>query len=137
MVVRHLLQKYSRSFFRIEECTKKCLLLNTFTKRSGAAAEANDEPDDQIQVNVVQRYYYGILRLPCQTGLSIICLVLSILIIFGESLIFQGSSIQPLFKSCLEKMDYLAYLVLSHNRDCILAAFPLHDFINLSNFVRT
>ena len=133
-MVRALLQKYSRSFFRIETCKKQCLLINKFTK-TNELDSADD--NDSIRPTLLQKIYYGKLRSIFYLCASAGCLVLSLGIIAGEFLIFQGISIQPVFKRCLESMDYISYLVLAIHLAYVLDSFLVHDHLHLSYSFRT
>lgn len=71
----------------------------------------SDDESEQIKPTLFQKIYYGKLRYPVYLVAAVACLAMSLAIVFGEFLIFQGITIQPFFKSCLKSMDYLTYLV--------------------------
>lgn len=133
LVIRALLQKYSRSFFRIETCKSQCLLLNKFTKSSQLE---NAEDCDSVRPTLFQKVYYGKLRYLVYLLASLACFSVSVGIVAGEFIIFQGLSIQPLFKKCLETMNYLSYLVGKANAGCLLASILVHDRVHLQYAVR-
>ena len=69
------------------------------------------EEEGSLKPTLIQRIYYKNLRYTLYLTACLICCCLSLAIIAGEVLIFQGMSIQPVFKKCLETMNYVTYLV--------------------------
>lgn len=107
--IRGLLQEYNRANYNIATYKDRCHLLNHYTRQTGP----DGEEEDYKKPNLFERIYYGKLRGAFNLVFFATCTFLSLFIIFGEFLIFKGASIESLFKSTIDKLNYTAYFVIS------------------------
>jgi hypothetical protein len=130
--VRGLLQEYNRANYNIDCCKDTCLLLNHFTRETGL----DSDEDDYIKPSLFQRIYYGKLRGMLNILAFASSVFFSLFVIFGEFLIFRGSSIEGIFKSTIDKLNYTFYFVITSNTDSVLGTFLLHDRMHLPYTLR-
>lgn len=107
ILIRGLVQKYTRGQFRIEYCRDKCTLIDYFTRSSHIDVE-DKQGERPSRYNMI---YYNHLRKPLYIFLFCASVVLSVLVVFGEVLIFRGLSVETYFKKYLGQLNYWVYIV--------------------------
>lgn len=131
LLIKELLSLYNRAIFRVQKSSETVKILNAFTGKVSNI----DLNEEFLLTNIFQKVYYLKIRRTLFLVGFIVSLCLSLIIIYGEFLVFQGKPAQKKVKSWIDHLPYEAQLVYQSNQARLMDPILLPDHMYLSKFI--